>query len=186
MQLLYYRMRVIGKNMARFDRLRQLEKRMERRRRISRVPLTRLRDRSDPFEALDAVQFKRRYHMYKDTALFIVGLIHKDLSAVVKRGAYIPPHLQFLMALRFFCDGSFQLTTSDLYNVSQPTISNIVKRVGTALAKLRSKFIRFPTFEEAESVRTAMYMIAEDCAAGTKGFPGHFPINIKYCSVITL
>ncbi|OXA65135.1 putative nuclease HARBI1 [Folsomia candida] len=132
-----------------FDRLRILERRIGRRRRIALIPHTRLRDRSDPMECFDAVQFKTRFHIFKDTALYIVDLIKGDLCAPLRRGTHIPPHIQFLIVQRFFCDGSFQLTTGDNYKVSQPTVSNLVKRVSTAIAKLRKKFIKYPTFAEA-------------------------------------
>lgn len=155
-----------------FDRLRILERRIGRRRRIALIPHTRLRDRSDPMECFDAVQFKTRFHIFKDTALYIVDLIKGDLCAPLRRGTHIPPHIQFLIVQRFFCDGSFQLTTGDNYKVSQPTVSNLVKRVSTAIAKLRKKFIKYPTFAEAPVVRTAMYNIANDANSGTRGFPG--------------
>ncbi|XP_035715090.1 putative nuclease HARBI1 [Folsomia candida] len=155
-----------------FDRLRILERRMGRPRRIAQIPLTRLRDRSDPMECFDAIQFKARFHIFKDTALYIVDLIKGDLCASLRRGTHIPPHIQFLIVQRFFCDGSFQLTTSDNYKVSQPTVSNLVKRVATAIAKLRKRFIKYPTFAEAPVVRTAIYNIANDANSGTRGFPG--------------
>jgi len=142
------------------ERLRLLELRWERQRRVNRLPLRRLRDRKNPLELYNPVQFKVRYHMHKETASFVASLISEKLSAPRRRGVYIPPVIQVLTVLRFYATGDFQMTHADLHNFSQPTISKLVRRVSTAIARLRSRFVKFPNFEDAERTRRAFYEIA--------------------------
>lgn len=146
------------------SRLANFDYRRERQIRVAKIPLTRLRDRQNPLEWFNAVEFKIRYHMYKETAIFITDLISQDLSYRVPRGVYIPPVIQFLTVLRFYATGNFQTDNADLHQMSQPTISNLVKRVSKAIAKLRGRLIHFPSFQEADKVQQEFYKIA--------GFPG--------------
>jgi len=147
-----------------FERLRRVDERLARQRRIRSIPRTRLMDRSNPMENYNALQFKRRYHMTKDTALYILNLVGPTLVSPLKRGCQIPPMLQLLAAARYFCTGSFQLVIGDYTTMSQSTISRVIKRVSISIAKLLPKYIRFPTHNEALRVREAFFRIS--------GFPG--------------
>ena len=105
--------------------------RVERRRRISRVPWPRLKDRGNPIEIFDAAQFKSRFHLDKDTVLYICKLlIIKDhLSPGRRQGVSLPSVIELTTVLRFYATGSFQLCIADLQNVSQSTVSKLVGRV---------------------------------------------------------
>ena len=143
------------------ERLDQFERRLQRQNRVAQIPLRRLRDRENPLEHYSEVQFKKRFHMHKATVVFVANLIEKDINSPLRRGIRLPSTIQLLIALRFYCTGMFQLSNCDLHNVSQPTISNIVKRVSTAIAKLCNRFITFPTNESAAAVRQGFYQIAK-------------------------
>ena len=145
-------------------RLANFEARRRRQARISTIPLPRLRDRQNPLEWYNAVEFKLRYHLYKDTALYIVDLIQRDLSHPIRRGVHVPPVVKFLAVLRFYATGGFQISNADIHQISQPTICNLVRRVSIAIAKLRSHFIKYPNAGEAEQIRREFHSIA--------GFPG--------------
>jgi hypothetical protein len=146
------------------SRLEIMQERFDRRTRVSRIPLVRLRDRQNPVEWYNALEFKLRYHMYKDTAIFITNLISPELSYHLKRGVHIPPVVQFCAVLRFYATGGFQMSNADIHQMSQPTICHLVKRVSTALAKLRPSFIKFPRHSEATAIQQKFY--------GISGFPG--------------
>jgi len=145
-------------------RLRRLEKRLRRRHVIATIPIIKLKDRENPLEALNSAAFKERFHMFIETAAFVIKLIGPNLIAPVRRGCQLPPALQVLTVIRFYCTNSFQLHVGDSYNTHQSTVSRLIKKVSVELAKLRPKFIKFPTHEEAEIVRSRFYEIA--------GFPG--------------
>lgn len=56
----------------------------------------------------------------------------------------VSPLQQLLITLRFYTTGTFQLVDGDLFGVSQPTISRIVKRVSGVIASHYNEVIRFP------------------------------------------
>ena len=142
------------------ERFQNFNKRLQRRNRIAQIPLIRLRDRANPLEDFSEVQFKKRFHMHKVTVAYICNLITEDLSAPVRRGTVLPPILQLCVALRFYCTGMFQQDNCDLHAISQPTVSNVVRRVSLAIAKLRSQHVKFPNFQEAQKIREGFYKIS--------------------------
>ena len=102
--------------------------------------------------------------MFKETAAYVVNIIADDLLSPLRRGVQLPPAVQFLVVLRFYATGSFQVLVGDVNLVCQPTVSNLVKRVSRALAKRRSLFLKFPDQGNVNIVRQKFYQIA--------GFPG--------------
>ena len=155
---------IFGHKMA-LSRLDNFEDRLERRRRICRIPTIRLRDRDNPLENYNALQFKARFHIYKETALYITSLISPEIFSSVKRGVHIPPIIQLLATVRYFSTGSFQLCVADLHGISQPTVSKIIKRVSLAIAKRRRDFIKFPKHRDAVKYREEFFSMS--------GFPGN-------------
>ncbi|XP_035705571.1 putative nuclease HARBI1 [Folsomia candida] len=146
------------------NRLDRFERRIQRRHRLQNIFRPRLRDRANPFEVYDEEAFKRRFHLAKRTVLFVFELVKTDLSAPVRRGASIPPLHQVLIALNFYATGSFQIPVGDNLTVCQATVSNVIRRVSRAIAKMSRRFIRFPTHAEAPLVREQFFQ--------TGGFPG--------------
>lgn len=130
-------------SLSRFEELEERLQRMDRRRRFNNIPVPRLKDRSNPLEDLDEVQFRRRFHMHKSTVHFIFNLIKEDLRVPVKRGCHIPPIFQLCIAIRFYVTDAFQIVIGDLYKINQSTVSRMTVRVSTAIAKLATQFIRF-------------------------------------------
>ena len=129
-----------------------------------RIPLRRLKDRSNPLEIYTSIEFKRRYHLFPETAQFLAEELKADLCWSMKRGTYLPPIIQLTTVLRYYSTGSFQLAIGDISVVCQATISNLIKRVSVALAKRRPRFIKFPSAREAVSVREKFFLLG--------GFPG--------------
>jgi hypothetical protein len=143
-------------------RRKRILRRIHRYRRLTRLfPEKRLKDRENPYEYYNSVQFKTRFHMYKETAMFITDLIKTDICFHVKRGSQIPPHLQFLIAQRFFATGSFQIVLGDLGLVNQSTVSLIIKRVAIAIAKKRNTFLQFPRIQDIELFKQEFYNIGQ-------------------------
>jgi len=146
------------------SRLMELEERLQRRRRFGHIPIRKLRDRSNPMEVLDEMEFRVRFHMSKETTVFVYELVKKGLERPFKRGTQINPMLQLLIAFRYYATGTFQLVVGDLYNVTQPTVCRIVKRISLLIAQHSRSFIKLPNFIEAVDVRRKFYEMA--------GFPG--------------
>lgn len=123
-------------------------------RQIDNIPRDRhlVKDRTNPLEELNDTQFHEKFRFSKETVVDIYHMISTDLDITSKRGIPLPPMLQLLICLRFFACGSFQSVTGDLFNVSQPSVSRVVKRVARAIASLRNRYIKFPGRQELPQV----------------------------------
>ncbi|XP_053203851.1 putative nuclease HARBI1 [Panonychus citri] len=108
--------------------------------------------KSDPFIVFDDYKFKKRFRMSKKTFHVLHNLVKNDLIVIGNRDNPISSKRQLLIALRFYATGSFQIVSGDLIGSSQPTISRIVLRVSTVIAKYRSRFIVFPSHSEESKV----------------------------------
>jgi len=127
-------------------------------------------------EKYNAVSFKQRYRLEKATAIFLCDLIKDNLCAPVRRGTHIPPIIQLTVALRFFATGGFQLCMGDLHDISQPTVSKIVKRVAVPIARLCGQYIKYPTQQQAASHKQTFYAI--------RRFPGEqFVCKLKHIQI---
>lgn len=68
---------------------------------------------------------------------------------------------QFLLALRFFATGSFIISAGDFAGVSTTSAHRIIHRVTNAVARLRPRFIKFPTTDnEIKNEQLEFYKIA--------------------------
>ena len=152
--------------MSRFE---EFEERLQRRRRMAQLPLRRLKDRSNPLEYYNFLEFKARFHMNKETALYITTMIQDTISSQVRRGCHLSPIYQFLVAAHFYATGSFQIIVGDVNSLSQGAVSKIVKRVSTAVASLSKRFIKYPNQNEIALVRRNFYEIGN--------FPGNFTFH---------
>ena len=74
-------------------RLEQFEERLQRRNRIVRLPVTRLKDRSNPMEIYNIAEFKARFHMYNARQQF-TSWISSRIRLVLPSDVW---HLWFLL-----------------------------------------------------------------------------------------
>ena len=103
-------------------------------------------------------------------------LLSADLEHGVPRNNFIPPILQIAATLRFYATGHFQITDSDLFGLSQPSVCRIIKRVSQAIAS-KKHFITFLYGLAGQQVKQKFSTI--------RGFPGvigcidcmHIPIS---------
>jgi len=147
-------------------RLERLEQRMRRRQKLRLIPYACLRDRSNPLEFYNSEDFKYKFHMFKETAIFIIDMVRPKLESPVRRGPCIPVGLQVMAVLRFYATGSFQHVCAEMHNINQSTLSKLIKKVSRAIAFHRRKFIKFPTEEIATIERENFYKLSN--------FPGNF------------
>jgi len=128
------------------------------------VPRNHIRDRTNPLEELDDVEFYEKFRFRKESIHFIMELIEPDLTRHVARGVPVPILLQLLGTIRFMATGSFQSVVGELINISQPTMSRMVRRVSRVIASKSSTVVKFPTNEDVISHQRKFLEIG--------GFPG--------------
>jgi len=68
------------------------------------------------------------------------------------RNNAISPMNQLLLTLRFFATGSHLISAGDFSGVSKTSAHRVVHRVTNAIARLRPRFIKFPTL--ADEIKT--------------------------------
>ena len=149
----------VTKDKMALARMDHFEERLRRRNQIAKLPLRRLKDRSNPLEFYNILEFKARFHMYKETAIYITNLIEDSLGSSIRRCTQLTPIHQFLVAARFYATGSFQIIVGDVNSLSQGAVSKIVKRVSSAIAKLCLRFIKYPASSEIALVRPMSFHV---------------------------
>lgn len=71
------------------------------------------------------------------------------------------PVNQLLITLRFYATGSHLLAVGDMHGVHVSTVSRIIKRVSTALIRLRNRYINMPSTDaEIQTSQGEFYSLA--------------------------
>ncbi|KAB0793758.1 hypothetical protein PPYR_13378, partial [Photinus pyralis] len=118
-------------------------------------------ERLNLLEVLDEENFRIRYRMRKATAERIIQMIEGQIAPFINnRGSPISATVQFLATVRYLAKGAYGVDIADQHGLSQPSLSNIIKRVSQALAAHRHRFINFPTAEESHQVKADFYRFA--------------------------
>ena len=90
-------------------------------------------------DGLSEAEVKSRYRFSRNSIQFITDTIAADLERPTKRNRALKPQDQVLVALRFLASGSFLEVVGDTVGgIPKCTVSRIVSRVSTALARERS------------------------------------------------
>ncbi|XP_050066520.1 putative nuclease HARBI1 [Aphis gossypii] len=135
----------------------------------------------DPIKFYSDSEFCRRFRLTKHVFLNILmpmifteqeRRIHTDL-----RGLPVNKMWKVLIALRFYATGCYQLVNGDMFELSQSTISRIIKDVSLRIAKNLRTWVKFPLPNQVEIIQQKFYQISK--------FPGvtmamdctHIPIS---------
>ncbi|XP_050337848.1 putative nuclease HARBI1 [Bactrocera neohumeralis] len=107
-----------------------------------------IRERFNFFRLYDEKDFRERFRLCKDAAWEVLQLIRPDIQhATTWNNALSPDHM-LTITLRFYATGSIQQLIGDVSGVSTSTVSRVVTLVSDKIARLRERFIRFPTTTE--------------------------------------
>lgn len=114
------------------------------------LPMKVLRDAENPLEVMSDSEFSRDFRFSKNTVQDILKMLSYGLAKSTNRGQPVSPICELLITLRFLATGSYQ--TNVCKNVSQPTLSRILKRVTTLLSEQRLRFIKIPERNEFKRI----------------------------------
>lgn len=137
-----------------------LENMQKRRKLGTQRPMKVLRDAQNPLEVMSDNEFSRAFRFSKDTVQDIMKMLSYGLAKNTNRGQPVSPMCELLITLRFLATGSYQ--TKMCKNVSQPTISRILKRVTSLLSEQRLRFIKIPERTEYKRI-SAQFMQRGGC-----------------------
>lgn len=137
--------------------------------------------RSNDMLQLSEKKFLERYRLSKCVVRKVLEEIQERLEYPTERNLPLSPTQQFLIALRYYATGSFQIVMGDTAGVSKATVSRIVHRVSVAIAALRPLYISFPRVEEQREVMQGFFegarfpgvLGALDCTHIPIQSPGH-------------
>ena len=117
-------------------------------------------------DGLSEAEVKSRYRFSRDSIQYITDTLAPDLERPTERNHALKPQEQVLVALRFFASGSFlELVGDTVGGIPKCTVSRIVSRVSTALARKQNQFIRWPsTAAERQEIKQGFFVKG--------GFPG--------------
>ena len=106
-------------------------------------------------DGLFEAEVKSRYRFSRDSIQYITDTLAPDLERPTERNHALKPKEQVLVALRFFASGSFlELVGDTVGGIPKCTVSRIVSRVSTALARKENQFIRWPsTASERQEIK---------------------------------
>ena len=93
--------------------------------------------------------------MNKAGFYYIFSLVEQKLPIYnSKRNTPVPPVIQLAMAIRYYATGDFQVSTGDLFGISQSTVSRKITDASRAIASLSPDIIKFPSHEESEIINS--------------------------------
>ncbi|XP_016661993.1 putative nuclease HARBI1 [Acyrthosiphon pisum] len=117
----------------------------------------------NPIEFFNDTQFFERFRFPKCIVLdILLPIVLKNIKPVIDlRGLPISPIMKLLTALRFYASGCYQRVNGDMYGISQPTISRIVKEISTALCHSLQTWVKFPSIESITEIKNQFYQIAQ-------------------------
>ena len=93
-------------------------------------------------EYLSEKDVKSRSRFGRDSVNYLAELLSDDLARNTARNhAALSPHIQVLVALRFFASGSFLEVTGDTFGLPKSTVSRCITAVSQALVRRQHMFI---------------------------------------------
>ncbi|CAI6359398.1 unnamed protein product [Macrosiphum euphorbiae] len=120
----------------------------------------RFRDRSNPLQDYDDLDFKCRFRLSKETFMILLHMIGDSIKHKTNRSSSLSPVLQLLIALRYYATGAFQMVLGDHIQVNKSTVCRVIKTVSTEIARLRPQFIEFPsTVVEQQRVQLGFFRL---------------------------
>ncbi|KAB0798890.1 hypothetical protein PPYR_06770 [Photinus pyralis] len=103
-----------------------------------------IRDRNNPFQIYDDIDFKMRYRFSKPIVQNLLHMFGHLIEPKTKRNKSIDGLTQLLITLRFYATGTYQRVIGDHINVNQSTACRVINRVTRHLARQRPNFINMP------------------------------------------
>ncbi|XP_071579480.1 putative nuclease HARBI1 [Temnothorax nylanderi] len=104
------------------------------------------------FYEFDDVDFHARFRLSKECVTEVLEAIEPEISHPTERNNAISAINQLLLTLRFYATGSHLISAGDFSGVSKTSAHRVVHRVTNAIARLRPRFIKFPTL--ADEIKT--------------------------------
>ncbi|RZC42825.1 DDE Tnp 4 and/or Plant tran domain containing protein [Asbolus verrucosus] len=125
---------------------------------IERIRRRTVRNREDPFEMLDSIDFQQRYRLKKETVMSLIHEIGNEIEYSSLRNNCVSARTQILVALRFYATGAFQKLVGDHIKIHNSTVCRIIRKVTSKIARLGRQHIQMPKTEaEITEIKAGFY-----------------------------
>ncbi|XP_069695193.1 putative nuclease HARBI1 [Periplaneta americana] len=128
---------------------------------LQRLPRPRiLRDRSNPLQEYDNIDFKIRFRLSKDTFMALLHEIGHHIEKQTARSKAVSASNQLLIALRYYATGAFQTVIGDHIHVNKSTVCRIIRCVTVCIARMREQYISMPQGNSLQTVKQDFFSIS--------------------------
>ena len=100
--------------------------------------------RQSPLLFYNDEDFLREFRMTKPEVNYLSGLLKDELYSRGRRNIDLSVEDKVLISLKTLASGSFQNTSKDFLNVSQPTVSKVLSCFTDSMVRKASQFIYMP------------------------------------------
>ena len=119
------------------------------------------RDRRYPLDTLTDNEIIQRYRSNRGSRMHLINELDNQLSRDTKRSHSIPVHLQIMVALNYYAQGSFMNEIASYY-IHKMSVSNIIRDVSYELPHISDRYVKFPrTNQEIQTVKQGSYNVCE-------------------------
>lgn len=98
-----------------------------------------------------------RFRLDKHSIEELSNLITPFLVLSVYNNRAVPAVIQLCITLRYLATGDMQRSVGDVFNVSQAAVSNIVRSVTTAIARISQNYIFMPRGDESRRIMGSIF-----------------------------
>lgn len=119
----------------------------------------RYRDPLDPLDISDE-HLLRYYRFPRQEILHLCEELQPHLQRRTRRSHAIPTHTQVLVALRFYCSGSFQSVIGDSAGLTQASVSRVITQVTNILYEKARREIKMPGREDLTKTVQDIYHVS--------------------------
>ena len=137
-------------------------------------------DLVDPFYRFSDEQFRKRFHLRKETAQELLILLLPELHRKTKRSHAILENIQlcFLSGFSQISGFSQTLTVGDTVHISEASVHRIVKKFINGLCRIAPEKLKFPSVAAFPRIKDEFYAIAGKYLKVSKCTP-------RFCTCLT-
>ncbi len=116
--------------------------------RINRPKSRNFKERLDPFEIYNDLDFYQRYRFDKASVNYLVATFGEDVDTMSYSCYSVKAEMKILITLRFLASNSLQQVVGDCFGLDKSTVCRIVNEVIPVIASKMDDFVQWPNENE--------------------------------------
>lgn len=115
------------------------------------------KDRSNPIDYLDDEEFRKRFRLTRSAFYSVVDKMRDSFEPTSGRGQPLTAAYCLAITLAVLSNNDFQLRTSDLFGITQPEVSKVIRRVTDWFAFNADLFVAWHSQREAAEMAQRVF-----------------------------